>query len=365
MLRASPCTVALLCLPVWAQVAAIQGTVEDEDHRPLGGVSVRIEGQDVYALRTDVDGTFVFRSLAAGAFRVLCEADPASVIEVQARSAETAVVKLTCTGFGIPQSDREILDRVSADLEGDAKRQLAEFEQTWQKGPFDWESLNKVIEAGGADRLKELRDRWRRAIEDTFDEGKAAAGAKDYRTAVARFHRVLVRYPGAAVAWAWVADCYAKLGWLAPAQDAYAKAVQLKPEDASLRNNYGLVLARSGKLEGALTQINEAVRLDPAGGGRYFYNLGAILVNSGHSLEAREAFRRAVDSDPNYADAHYQYAVSLAQSVGEDLRDKVREEMREELLAYLRLAPNGQHAKDARKMLQALRRLFLLDEPSA
>ena len=43
-------------------------------------------------------------------------------------------------------------------------------------------------------------------------------------------------------------------------------------------------------------ELKKAADLDPANGGKYYYNLGAILVNSGQNDAAGEAFKKAIDA---------------------------------------------------------------------
>jgi tetratricopeptide (TPR) repeat protein len=214
-------------------------------------------------------------------------------------------------------------------------------------------------------RLKELRERHdrssdpgasRRAMDAAFNEGMAAEKANDYRAAIAAFRRVIDIDPSQDPAWAHLATAYIAVGSPGEAKDARAKAVQLKPQNGAYRNNYAIALARSGSLEEAWTQLEEAARLDPANAGKYFYNLGAILVNSGHTTEAGRAFRRSIEADPGYAEAHYQYGVWLTgkATVSTDGSVHAPARAREELETYLRLAPNGPNAQSARTLLNTI-----------
>lgn len=408
-----PGTLALLTLSAWAQTTVIKGTVEDQDHQPLGGVPLRIERQDlrgVYPARSNSNGTLFHAGLPIGVFRVFCEADADSAVEVRTQVGDPAVVRLTCTLGGIRQPDqgdqyrgfgRGILDRVRTDLDrvaGDVssfsedemrrfnrvRDRIAEFQSAWEGGRFDREMLSEVI--GGLNaiiersrlrarerddlaedlgRLKELRERQdrssdpgasRRALEGAFNEGLAAERANDYRAAIAAFHRALVIDPSQHVIWAHLAEAYTRVGSMAPAEDALAKAVQLKPQDGAYRNNYAIALAKSNKLEEAWTQLEEAARLDPANAGQYFYNLGAILVNLGHTPEAGRAFRRSIEANPGYAESHYQYGVWLMGQATVSPNGRVRgaSRAREEFETYLRMAPNGPHAEQARQMLNTI-----------
>jgi tetratricopeptide (TPR) repeat protein len=405
-----PGTLALLTTSAWAQTTIIRGTVEDRDRQPLGGVPLRIERQDlrgVYPARSNANGTFFYAGLPIGTFRVSCEADPDSAAVVQTQVGDPVGVKLICAlggarrpaqddqdrGFGHGTLDRvrDDLDRMTRDVnafsEDEMRRfhrvrnRLADFQSAWEGGRFDREILDQVI--GGLNaiveetrllardrdtlaadlaRLKELRERHdpssdpgasRRAMEAAFNEGMAAERARDYRTAIDAFRRALAIDPGQHAVWSHLAAVYTSAGMLAPAEDALAKAVQLKPQDGAIRNNYAIALGRSGKVEEAWTQLEEASRLEPASAGQYFYNLGAILVNSGHSPEAGRAFQRSIEANPGFAESHYQYGVWLMgqAKVAPDGRIHGVSRARDEFETYLRLVPNGPHAEQARQML--------------
>ena len=406
-------TLALLTLPGWAQTTVIQGTIEDLDHRPLGSVPLRIERQDlrgVYAARSNGNGTFFYAGLPIGVFRVFCEADAESAVEVHTRVGDPAIVNLTCApggtrrrgpdnqdrgfGRGILGRVRADLDRMARDVNSFSEDEMRRFNRVrtriatlataWEDGRLDRDVLDDVIDglngimersrlrardrddlAEDLSRLKELRERHdgssdpgasRRSIEASlnaaFNEGIAAAKARDYGAAIAAFRRALAIDPSKDVIWANLADAYSGAGSPAPAEAALAKAVELKPQEGSYRNNYAIALSKSGKMEEAWIQLEEAARLDPAKAGRYFYNLGAILVNAGHAPEAERAFRRSIEADPEYADAHYQYGVLLVgrATVSPNGRIRGAGRAREEFETYLRLAPNGPYAAAARQM---------------
>jgi Tfp pilus assembly protein PilF len=54
------------------------------------------------------------------------------------------------------------------------------------------------------------------------------------------------------------------LGQLPRASDCYRELVALEPADADLRNNFGILLARSGDPVSAIAQFEAALKLDPA-----------------------------------------------------------------------------------------------------
>ena len=123
------------------------------------------------------------------------------------------------------------------------------------------------------------------------------------------------------VVWAQLAESYMGLGAsktgaeqdaaFGKGLEAYAKAIELKPDDAAYHNNFALALAKAKKFPESQAELTKAATIDPTNAGRYYYNLGAVLVNTGQTEPAGEAFKKAIEADPNYADAQYQYGVYL------------------------------------------------------
>jgi tetratricopeptide (TPR) repeat protein len=139
--------------------------------------------------------------------------------------------------------------------------------------------------------------------------------------------------------------------------DAYAKAIELKPDDAAYHNNYGLALAKAKKFTEGQEELNKAAALDPANAGRYYYNLGAVLVNTGNTEPAGAAFKKAIESDPNYADAYYQYGIYLIGKAAVDATTgKINppDGTKEAFQKYLQLKPDGPNADAAKSMLQSI-----------
>jgi len=138
--------------------------------------------------------------------------------------------------------------------------------------------------------------------------------------------------------------------------EAYKKAIELKPEEASYYNNYALALAKDKKMDEARTNLDKAAQLDTAGAGKYYYNMGALLVNSGQSEAAGASFKRAVEADPSYADAQYQYGLYLASKADTDKTGKVIAPPGtiEALQQYLNLKPDGPMAASAKELISSL-----------
>src|SRR5216117_1316081 len=71
---------------------------------------------------------------------------------------------------------------------------------------------------------------------------------------------------------------------------------------------------------------------------------------------AGEAFKKAIDSDPNYADAYYQYGIYLISKAQTDANGKVTPVpgTKEAFQKYLDLKANGPYADSAKGMISML-----------
>ncbi|MDP9170249.1 MAG: tetratricopeptide repeat protein, partial [Acidobacteriota bacterium] len=166
--------------------------------------------------------------------------------------------------------------------------------------------------------------------------------------------------------WTARADAYVGKAQATPAEaaanydkgfDAFKKALEIAPDDAGLYNNYALALAKDKKIDEARTNLAKAAQLDPPGAGKYYYNLGALLVNGGQNSAAEEEFRKATELDPTYADAQYQLGMALSAKADVDAKTgKVTPAPGtvEALQKYLELKPDGANAQSAKEMIAAL-----------
>ena len=168
---------------------------------------------------------------------------------------------------------------------------------------------------------REAQLKKRSELNDSFNAGMTAAQNKQWPEAVAALTKAAEVDPTQPAVWAQLAEAYVGLAStktgadfdaaMAKGLEAYAKAIELKPDDAATHNNYALALAKAKRFPEMQAELAKAVQLDPPGAGKYYYNLGALLVNSGQNDAAGEAFKKAIDADPNYAEAYYQYGVTL------------------------------------------------------
>jgi Tfp pilus assembly protein PilF len=159
----------------------------------------------------------------------------------------------------------------------------------------------------------------------------------------------------------------------------YARAIELAPDDAMTRANYGLLLLRQDKkqeaareLSQALGQAKERAALLAIGNGlrragdaegavrameqavaagaptpALLSELALAQRAAGQDAKALASLDRALQSDPKYALAHYLKGNMLA-------ADKKFSEAKTEFETYLKLAPTGEQAANAKARLQMI-----------
>jgi tetratricopeptide (TPR) repeat protein len=344
----------------WAQIAAIEGDVKGPDGQLVKGAVILIERQDMKGTykgaKTDKKGHYIYNGLPfPGTYNV-------SVFIDDQKRDEMKGVK---TQLGDPVNisfDLKDQQKAAAPAAGAAGAPGAAAPQEEQRSMSkeQKEALDKQNKENAAIIAKN------KALNDTFNAGKDALTAKNYDAAADAFQKGTEMDPNQNVIWANLADAYvgqagAKTGpdqqaALDKALEAYSKAIALKPDNAAYHNNYALTLAKAKKFDEAQAELNKAAQLDPPQAGRYYYNLGAVLVNNGQAAPAEVAFKKAIEVNPDYADAQFQYATALSArlATGSDGKIVAPDGMKDALEKYLSLEPMGQYADAAKGMLQMI-----------
>lgn len=350
-------SVAALVLgaPAFAQVTGVEGEVKGADGNPVVGAVVKFERKDIkgnYNVKSNKKGHFGHYGLPLGTYKVS--------VEVDGKVRDS--VDNFRTKLGDPQ-------QLNFDL-----KQQADQQQALQKAA-ETGTLTKEQERGMTKEQKDAFDKAakareaalskNKALNDAFQAGKAAMEAKNYDQAIEQFTKASEMDATQTVVWAQLADAYIQQANAKPTEadalrqkgfDAYKKAIELKPDEAPYYNNYALALAKAKKLDEAKTNLDKAAQLDAPNAGKYFYNMGALLVNSGQNDAAGEEFKKAIAADPNYADAQYQYGVYLAAKATSDKSGKIIAPpgATDALQKYLDLKPEGPYAPSAKEMITQL-----------
>lgn len=214
-----------------------------------------------------------------------------------------------------------------------------------------------------------------------------------------------------------VGVAYLDKGNIRAAIPEFAKAVELKPSDATYRFALGYALMFDRRLDDAIRELEQAAKLDPRFseaknnlGSAYmlkgdlekakatfqevlkdpfyptpefaYFNLARIHEQQGKVPEAIAEYKRALDIRPDYVDAHHNLGTLYLQQGKLDLAIRAfreatrlepqgaiyqrslgiaylqagkREEARRALQRALELQPDGPQAENTRKLLEQLK----------
>ena len=349
--------VLLFTLAGFAQTTtSLEGEVKGPDGQGLKGALVKIDRKDIkghYQVKTDKKGHYFHAGLPIGTYKI--------TLEVDGKDVDTVDNVRTTLGDPIP---------INFDMHAAMQRQQA-LQKAAETGELTKDQARGMTAEQKAALEKQTKERAaqlakNKALNDAFNAGMEALKAKQYDTAVQQFAKAGEMDPNQNVVWAQLAESYVALaGTKTGAEhddamnkglEAFQKALALKPDDAAYHNNYALALAKNKKFDEAQAELGKAAQLDPPNAGKYYYNLGALLVNSGQTEPAGEAFKKAIEADPNYADAQYQYGIYLVAKaqVGADGKITPVPGTREAFEKYLQLRPDGPFAQSAKAMIDSM-----------
>jgi tetratricopeptide (TPR) repeat protein len=346
----------LLAAASSAQTSSLEGEVKGVDGGPVKGALVKIERTDIkgnYKVKTDKKGHYFHAGLPLGTYNV--------TLEIDGKDVDSVKGVRTRLGDPIPVDfDLKAIKAKQDALQAAAASGTLTREQARDMSPEQRAAIEKAM------KEREQAMAKNKALNDAFNQGVEALKVKQYEAAVAAFTKASELDPKQHVVWAQLAEAYMGQGGTktgaeqealyAKGLEAYQKALELKPEDAAYHNNFALALAKAKKFAEAQAELTKAAQLDPPQAGRYYYNLGAVLVNTGQLEPAGEAFKKAIEADPNYAPAQYQYGVYLVSKAQTTPDGKVVPVpgTREAFEAYLKLDPNGPFAESAKGMIASL-----------
>jgi tetratricopeptide (TPR) repeat protein len=355
-------TLAAVCLIMSGLVfpqslCTFMGKVIGTDGKPMLGAVIKIERKDIkgnWKTKTNKKGEWLYSGMPfPGSFKVTCEIDGKLVDAMDnVRSALGDPVTIDFDLFKGAQRSKE--------MAAAAETGTLTKEQARDMSPAQKAALEKSVKDRQASMAKN------KALQDSFNTGMTALTAKEFPAAVEALTKATELAPKEFAVWANLAAAHEGLAKtktgaeadaeLGKAGEAYAKALEIKPDDAGVHNNNGLLFVKLKKVEEAKAEIVKAATLDPAGAGKYYFNLGAIMVNTGQNDAALDAFQKAVAADPNYANAWYYIGNVLSgkMTMDKDGKPLPPPGMQEALEKYLALQPTGQFADAAKGLLSVV-----------
>jgi len=187
------------------------------------------------------------------------------------------------------RQDRPALEKFAADLGTAAEKAPQDADVQYHAA---------LAESYSAEVALELRDK--RQAQQAAEKGiKAAEKAIAVKPNVAEYYRVLGTLYGQAAA----GNVLAALSYGKKARDAVAKAIELDPKStrayvARAVGNYYLPPAFGGGPDLAIADLHKALELDPKNAEAYLW-LGLSLRQTKKNAEARQAFQKSLDLNPN------------------------------------------------------------------
>ena len=352
----SAATFLIFASAALAQVSSIEGDVKGEDGTGLKGALVKIERKDIkgnYKVKTDKKGHYFHTGVPLGTYKLTLEVDGKDVDNVD--NVRTGLGDSKVVDFDLQKNKQRQQSLATAAESGTLTKEQAREMSPEQKA---------ALEKAAKERQQAMAKN--KALNDSFNEGMQAMSGKQWDAAIAAFTKAGEMDPKQNVIWAQLAEAYMqssaqKTGAEQQAAmdkglQAYTKALEINPNDPAYHNNYALALAKAKKTPEAQAELAKAAQIDPPNAGRYFFNLGAVLVNTGQNEAACEAFKKAIDTDANYADAQYQYGMCLLGKAQVTPEGKVvaAAGTKEALEKYLQLKPTGPFADSAKGALATL-----------
>lgn len=138
-----------------------------------------------------------------------------------------------------------------------------------------------------------------------------ASMERDFARAEQKYQEILRQDENNVYVLAHLANAQFAGGHLDQCEKTVLKALALDADDAASLYLLGILRYRQEKLDAALDALNRSAKFNPTNAGTQNY-LGCVLADKGLRSAAESALRKALQLDPDYADAHYNLALVYA-----------------------------------------------------
>ena len=350
-----------LCVPpVFGQASGtVKGVCKDPQGNPVVDAIVvyaNLDNGQKYTLKTNKKGEYFSLGLTPGKYLVTLYKNADDV----KAGTEMDHVK----GFQVNLDENTLDLDMKKDMEEAAKGKGISAEQLKQQQENNAKAEKEKSTVG--------------KLNDKLNAAKTAADAGDFDTAIADVTEATQTDPTRDLLWFKLGD-YERMS--APKQtdpaekqkrldaavESYQKAVDLKKttpdKDAAKQaqslaayyNNLADAYYKAKKVDDAVKTYELAAQTDPAQVAQSYFNIGAVLTNSGRPDEANAAFDKCLAADPNRAEAYYQKGLNLlGKATLQGDKTIAPPGTAEAFQKYLELSPTGPNAEAAKAMLASL-----------
>ena len=180
-----------------------------------------------------------------------------------------------------------------------------------------------------------------------FARGREALSRKNQQDAIAHFQKAISLYPGFYEAELLRATAFMDLRDWANAEAALFKALAIKADDATATLALGEVYWREKRYDNAEQTLLSGLKLDEHNWHGHF-TLARLYLDKDDVMKAGPAIGHTLQLKPDFAEAHL-----LAGNILLRLNQPQRAQTEYE--EYLRLAPKGEYATNARDLIQKLK----------
>lgn len=294
---------------VGPQTFEVSGQVRVADNsQPVQNVQVRLErfsGGTIDQMATDSRGRFRFANLQRGYYKVI----------------------INSPGFRPAQQDADLQVLFKAFLVFDL---LADTPKS--PGSF---VLADVIDARAPAEAREA-----------FSHGRTAYARNERQSAIEHLQKAISIYPEFFEARLLLGTAYMDQREWQKAEEVLNRALEIKPENATVLFSLGEIYWREKRYEEAEKTLLDGLKLDEKSWHGNF-TLGRLYWDMNDVMKAAPAVGRTLQLKPDFAEAHL-----LAGNIL--LRLKQEERALAEYQEYLKLAPKGEFAAQARELIQKL-----------
>lgn len=191
------------------------------------------------------------------------------------------------------------------------------------------------------------------ALSAALTAGETAYKAGKHDEAIARFNEALLVVPTCHACYYYIGASQAQKQQYAEAEAAYKKAIEIKPDFAEAYSGLAGVYNSQKRFDDAAAANAKAAEVGGAGAGggnaEAIYNQGVVLWNAQKFAEAKAQFQKAVELNPNLADAWYQLGMANL-NTGDMAGAATAFE------GYLKAAPDGPKAAEAKAILSQIKK---------